>query len=149
REAPVTAAPRPPPRPGPGHKAWMSQPCCSHDVDVASTPYGLAAGTHHRSRQLLRALEHQGGGRAGQSRMTISRIRAGMSRAARARRLQVLVSGAVRPGVATAVVPPTVVPPAVVPPAVVPLAVEGSESAAGGTASVAAVSAVLSAQTAS
>jgi hypothetical protein len=44
-------------------------------------------------------------GRVGQTRTTISRIRAGMRRARRARRLQVLVRGSVQPVVATAVVP--------------------------------------------
>src|SRR5262249_58779153 len=28
-------------RPPRRHKAWMSQPCCWYDVDVASTSYGL------------------------------------------------------------------------------------------------------------
>src|SRR5690348_18487939 len=49
-----------------------------------------------------RALQPQ---RVGQMRTTISRIRAGMSRAARARRLQVLVRGSAQPVVATVVVP--------------------------------------------
>src|SRR5690348_17044474 len=49
-----------------------------------------------------RALQPQ---RVGQMRTTISRIRAGMSRAARARRLQVLVRGSAQPVAATAVVP--------------------------------------------
>src|ERR1700750_3480474 len=49
-----------------------------------------------------RALQPQ---RVGQMRTTISRIRAGMSRAARARRLQVLVRGSAQPVAATAVAP--------------------------------------------
>ena len=43
--------------------------------------------------------------RVAQMRTTISRIRAGMSRAARARRLHVLVRGSAQPVAATAVVP--------------------------------------------
>src|SRR5215471_15514732 len=40
RRAAVTGDTHPPP----GHTAWMSQPCRSHGVDVASTPYHLARG---------------------------------------------------------------------------------------------------------
>src|SRR6516162_590510 len=41
--------------PPPGHTAWMSHPCCSYDVAVASTPYVWVAGRDQRSRECARS----------------------------------------------------------------------------------------------
>src|SRR6266487_1372714 len=78
-----------------------------HTTGIMGLGRGEGADSRNRGgiNPANRASQRQARWGVGQMRTTISRIRAGMRRAARARRLQVLVRGSVQPVAARAVVP--------------------------------------------
>ena len=61
--------------PVPGHTAWMSHPCCSNDMNAASTLYERAAGTHRQSRQYTGIAETPAEWATGTARSRSSKIR--------------------------------------------------------------------------